>query len=515
MVEGKRSFNILEEAHAKQQLQSVLSNWKMTPATFAHKITRKSWIPASHLLFISARVAKAIARGNARIIISAAPRHGKSELLSVHTPTWILERFPDKKIILTGYGSELVTGFSRRVRDTFIDESNFDLLKTRLKSDATRVEAFLTQQGGGMYAVGLGGAITGRGAHVLLIDDYIKEIKEALSPTYRDYVWNWFVTTAFTRLEPGGSCIIIATRWHSDDLIGRILTNLSSENWEYIEIPAIAEENDILGRAKGTALFPERYPLERLEELKRTLGTSFFQALYQQKPVDETQKLTDGAWLKIIPNLPIHEYGKLKFARMWDMAGTDGGGDFTVGTLVAYSPFTGDFYICNVTRRQLSAGKLESYVKKIALIDGESTKVRIEREPGSAGKALVHHYKTTVLPEYDVDEILATQSKIVRAQPFIAAAESGKVYLLEGPWNEAFITEFERFPNSANDDQMDTSAAGYTFLSGKKVFSASWGRGKEALNHVQKVERTDSKDTEVVGRMSFSTNSRSVTFGRR
>ncbi len=513
----RSAFNVLDDAHSRRQLQNVLANWKLTPATFAHRISRKTWIPAPHLMYISSKVAKAIAKGNARIIISAPPRHGKSELLSIHTPSWILERFPTKKIILAGYGAELATGFSRRVRDTFQDESNFDLLSSRIRSDASRVEAFLTEQGGGMYAVGLGGAITGRGAHVLLIDDYIKEIKEALSPTYRDYVWNWFVTTAFTRLEPGGSCIIIATRWHSDDLIGRILTNLADENWDYIEIPAIAESEDILGRVPGEALFPERYPLARLEELRRTLGTTFFQALYQQKPVDETQKITDGNWLKIIPNLPIHEYGKLKFARIWDMAGTDGGGDFTAGTLIAYSPFTGDTYICNVSRRQLSAGGLEKHIRQIAIIDGESTKVRIEREPGSAGKALVHHYKTSVLPEFDVDEILATKSKIVRAQPFIAAAEGGKVYLLEGMWNEAFVTEFDRFPSSINDDQMDTASAGYTFLSGKKVFSASWGRGKEATNYQSKMASKEHKLQEqgnaTIGRMTFST--RSVTFGRK
>jgi hypothetical protein len=261
--------------HDRRIISQVQKNWKLTPATLAYRISRQQWIPAKHLQYISLRVAQAIARGNGRIIISAPPRHGKSQLTSIYVPTWILEQFPNYKVILAGYGADLATGFSRQVRDIFTDEDNHGLLKTRIRQDAKRVEAFLVEgHTGGMYAVGLGGAITGRGAHVLLIDDYIKEIKEALSPAYRDYIWNWFVTTAYTRLEPGGTCIIIATRWHSDDLIGRLLategTTDTGGKWEYIELPAIAEEGDMLGRKVGEALFPDRYPISALEDIQET-----------------------------------------------------------------------------------------------------------------------------------------------------------------------------------------------------------------------------------------------------
>jgi predicted phage terminase large subunit-like protein len=500
---------IFESLQNRQQIQQITSDWKLTPATFAHRISRGQWIPAPHLMYISSRVAKGIAKGNARIIISAPPRHGKSQLSSIYTPAWVLERFPQYKTILAGYGAELTTGFSRQVRDMFIDDANQHLLTTRIRKDASRVEAFLTEQGGGMYAVGLGGAITGRGAHVLLIDDYIKEIKEALSPSYRDYIWNWFVTTAFTRLEPGGSCIIIATRWHSDDLIGRILVNLAHEGWEYIEIPAIAEENDLLGRPVGAPLFPERYPLDRLQELQMTLGSIFFQALYQQKPVDESKKMTDGNWLKIIDSIPIQEKNAYKWARIWDLAATEGGGDYTVGTLMGYNPATAQTVIANVIRRQISPGAVEALVRNTALVDGIETKIRIEQEPGSAGKSLVHHYKTTVLPEFNVDGIPVVTNKLVRAQPFMAAAEAGKVALLAGSWNEGFIREFDVFPGGQHDDQVDTASAGYSFLSGKKVYSASWGRAK----------RGTTANSNAIKRAQFTTatsgmRTRRATFGR-
>ena len=504
-------MNFLNSNTSRQQMQTMLSDWKLTPATMAYKITNGNWIPAKHLLYISARIAKGIAKGGARIIISAPPRHGKSEHTSVHTPTWVLEKFPQKKIILAGYGADLATGFSRRVRDTFMDPTNAGLLNTRIRRDASRVEAFLTEQGGGMYAVGLGGAITGRGAHVLLIDDYIKEIKEALSQAYRDYIWNWFVTTAFTRLEPGGSCIIIATRWHSDDLIGRILKEFPGE-WDYIELPAIAEKNDLLGRHEGEALFPDRYNIQALEENKKVLGSIFFQALYQQKPVDETKKLTDSNWFK--HKLVVSQYmrDRMRFVRVWDLAATEDGGDYTAGTLLGYDPQTTEVYIFDIKREQLSSGNVEDLVRRTATEDGPEVKIVIEQEPGSAGKALVNHYKVNVLPEYEVIETFTTKNKLVRAQPFIAGAEAGLVYLVgDGDWIKPFKAEFDSFPGGSNDDQVDTAAAGYNHLTGKKIYSASWGRKKVGSSaNSKKLQQTQIK-------MSLTTSVRRsrTTFGRR
>ncbi len=461
--------------YERQQVQNVIQDWRLTPATFAHKISRGQWIPAPHLMYISSRVAKSIAKGNARIIISAPPRHGKSQLTSIYMPAWALERFPNKQIILCAYGADLSVGFGRKVRDMLRDPQNVDMLRCRIRQDSSKVAAFQTETGGQMASVGLGGPITGRGADILLIDDYIKEIKEALSPAYREYVWNWFTTTAFTRLEPGGSCIIIATRWHSDDLIGRVLTNFPGQ-WEYIELPAIAGESDLLGRQEGEALFPQRYPIERLMDLKETLGSLFFEALYQQRPVDESKKISDGKWLKIIPEIPLLEERLVRRARVWDLAATEDGGDYTVGTKLAFNRQNNNTYLENVLRKQLSPNQVEQLVRNTALLDGVDTDIYIEQEPGASGKHLVEHFKNTVLKEFRVHAIPTTNAKLIRAQPFISAAEAGKVFLLEGAWNQTFIKEFDAFPGSQNDDQVDTAGAAYLELSGKKIFSASWGR---------------------------------------
>lgn len=456
----------------EDRARSLLSNYKLTPATLYHRLDPQ-WIPAKWLMYVSTKVAQAIIRGNGRLIISAPPRHGKSRLITIGTSIWVQEVLKTANIILTSYGGDLSRDFGREVRN--IIDSNQDLLDVRIAPDKAQAGAWANQWGGGMFSVGLGGPITGRGADVLLIDDYIKEIKEALSETTREYIWNWFSTTAFTRLEPGGTCIIIATRWHYDDLIGRILRHNPGGKWEYVHIPAIAmEDNDVLGRMKGEPLFPERYPLEVLQERKDTLGSFFFNALFQQVPENPDAKLASEDWLTVVE--PPENLASLPKARVWDLAASENAGDFTTGGLYAYDKAIDTLYVMNMIRRQLSPGNVEALVQATALADGLGVKVYVEQEPGASGKALVNHYNVTVLPEYMVEAVPATDGKISRAQPMLGAAEAGHVKLIKGAWNAAFISEFGTFPVGDHDDQVDNAAIAYTKMSGKTSYRASWGR---------------------------------------
>lgn len=221
------------------------------------------------------------------------------------------------------------------------------------------------------------------------------------------------------------------------------------------------------------------------------LGGVFFHALYQQGPVDEILQFTNKEWIGVLKELPADDF---RWARVWDLAATEDGGDYTCGTLCGYSKSTGKFVIANVLRKQKSIGDVEKLVRDTAAIDGVDVEVLIEQEPGSAGKALIHHYSETVLPEFKVNAVPTTKAKLVRAQPFLAAAEAGKVYLLDesvinydedlnqenaggyGTWHQPFLKEFDGFPGGDNDDQIDTASAGYSYLSGKKRLSVSWGR---------------------------------------
>lgn len=459
--------------YVEDKLAQITSNYKLTPATLAHKLN-PNWIPAKHLLYVSGKIASAIHKGNGRLIISAPPRHGKSELVTTNVPIWVLERFPDKEVILTSYGAELSTDFGRKVRD--IVTSNEALLDMRVRQDASKASNWSTTMGGSMRSIGLGGSITGRGADILIIDDYIKEVKEALSQAHHEYVWNWFVSTAMTRLEPGGTVIIIATRWHHNDLIGRILKHKGiAEGWDYIRLPAFAEENDVLGRTPGEPLFRSRYDVEALAERQITLGTYWFNAMYQQDPKDDNSKVADKSWLQTIETL--EDPDNCRYARVWDLASTANGGDYTVGTLMAAHNKTEVTTIMNVVRKQLSPGAVESLIRATALADGYNTIIYIEQEPGSSGKLLFEYLKNTVLPEFTVMSVPASESKLVRSQPFLAACEAGKVVLLKGSWNELFLDEFDAFPDGSHDDQVDTTAMGYERLIRKRAKAGTFGRG--------------------------------------
>lgn len=455
-------------------ISALLSNPKLTPATLAKHLD-PFWIASPHLLYSSLRIAAGIRRGNARIIVSFPPRHGKTRLLSIGTSIWVLENFPHYKIALTSYGADLSKEFSVAVRDSII--KNPHKLNVRIREDMNRADSFQTTKGGGLFAAGLGGAIIGKGANVFFIDDFIKEIKEALSPAHREYIWNWFRTTAMTRLEPNGSMVIVATRWQEDDLIGKILKEFPGE-WEYIKFPAIAEENDILGRPPGEALFPERFPIEKLLGLKKLLGSIFFNAIYQQNPGSAEEKITNIEWLQFAPALP--NAAHLKWCRVWDFAATEGGGDFTTGGLHAWDIRSERIIHVELIRQQLSPMHVERLVKQTAERDGAGVPIIIEQEPGSAGKTLIDSYARTLLKGHTVIPMPTVTAKTVRAQPYLAGAEAGRVILLNLPnneWNKAFTDEFRAFPGGDNDDQIDNCSIAWNyFVQSTSGGGAVWGR---------------------------------------
>lgn len=506
--------------------EALLKNYKLTPATLAFKLEnlevppggRLRWYPAPHLMYISLKIAMGIARGNARIIVSAPPRHGKSKLCTHYGPLWVLENFENFNVALVTYGADLSTDFSREVRDSI--EDNPEYLNVRIRDDANRLARYLTNKNGSMTAIGLGGPFTGRGAHVLFIDDYIKKIGEALSPTVRDHQFEWFVSTAMTRLEPDASVVIIATRWHDDDLIGRIVSNPAMGSWEYIRLPAIAEGDDPLGREEGEALFPQRFSLKSLEERRAFMGSAFFDAIYQQDPHSEEGAFAQRSWLQYTESLPL---GRMRLLRVWDFAGTADGGDYTAGGLLGHHIDTGNVYLLNMIRKQLSPQGVEKLVRETAELDSKATEIIIEQESGSSGKSLIDHYIRNVLPDFRVKGAYSNKHKLVKAQPFVAACEAGKFILLKAGWNEIFAKEFERFPDGANDDQIDTCSIGYEELMGKRSYGASWGRKKTSNtivaptpDEVKKIMGDQQNGArQIIPHSSAFSSMRRATFGRR
>lgn len=236
-----------------------------------------SYRPAAHQRLIADKL-EAVERGDIkRLAIFMPPRHGKSMFASEDFPAWYLGRNPTHHVISATYSQQLADDFGRKVRNQLRSEEFDEIFPgVGLRGDSHSVRRFHTAQGGVYYGAGIGGPITGRGAHLLLIDDPVKSRTDASSPTRRQQTWDWYTSVAYTRLMPGAAIVLIQTRWDPDDLAGRVLRHAADEGWEVLSLPAID--------AHGAALWPEAYPIERLEEIRRQIGPRDWSALYQQEP---------------------------------------------------------------------------------------------------------------------------------------------------------------------------------------------------------------------------------------
>lgn len=224
------------------------------------------------------------------------PRHGKSELASHWFPVWFLNLFPQYNIILTSYEADYAARWGRKVRNTI--QEHRSSLRVRISEDSSASNRWETTAGGGMNTAGVGGPITGKGAHILIIDDPVKNREDAESRSMRERTWEWWQGTARERLEPMpqtpfGAVILIMTRWHQDDLAGRLLARrVDSKDeekthipWHEFRLPALAEESDPLGRVVGAPLWPEKYCLEALCNIRDEIGPYNWASEYQQRPI--------------------------------------------------------------------------------------------------------------------------------------------------------------------------------------------------------------------------------------
>jgi predicted phage terminase large subunit-like protein len=222
------------------------------------------------------------------LVVCMPPQHGKSELISKYLPAWYLGSFPDRRVILTGYEADFAAQWGRKARDLL--EQHGHLFGVRVSKRSSAVHRWdLEGREGGMTTAGVGGPITGRGAHLLIVDDPIKNDEEARSSTHREKQWDWWQSTASTRIRPGGLFVVVQTRWHRDDLAGRILreARTNGQRWREVRLPALAEDRDPLGRAPGEPLWPEVYSGEHLRRVKSSCTNYFWRALYQQDPLAE------------------------------------------------------------------------------------------------------------------------------------------------------------------------------------------------------------------------------------
>lgn len=298
----------------------------------------------------------------------------------------------------------------------------------------------------------------------MIIDDPVKNAEEADSELKRSKAWDWYKSTAYTRLEPGGSIILIMTRWHPSDLGGLLLKEMDAggEQWDILKFPAIAEENDLLGRAVGAPLWKERYPIESLERIRGTVSAYWWAAMYQQSPYSKTGGTFKRQDFRIVDGCATGVQ-----VRFWDLAATEAergkDPDWTVGCLMC--EIDGRYWIKDIIRVREEAAEVEKVIRQAAKLDGKTTKIYMEQEGGASGKSLISHYARNVLGGYAFEGVSSTGSKTVRAQPLASAVSNGNVFLVSATWNTAFLDEVEQFPTKkVHDDQADAASQAYNLL---------------------------------------------------
>lgn len=395
-----------------------------------------------------------------RLMVFVPPRAGKSITSTKNLPAWHLGHHPDHEIIITSYASQLALKFSRGIREILAsDEYNSVFPRTKMKDDAKGAENWLTTQNGGLLAAGVGGPLTGNGAHLAIIDDPVKNAAEADSQTVRDSVWEWYLTTFYTRLAPGGGILLIMTRWHHDDLAGRLLEEQKNggEEWDVVEYPAVALVDEAY-RREGEALHPERYDLDAFKRIRKAVGERTWWALYQQRPTPETGDYFKRKHLRWYDELP--PLKNLKVYVAWDLAiGQREHNDYTVG-LVAGIDHLDRLYLIDLIRGKFDSEEIINQIFKVQ----EDYKPQIQGiEKGHIEMAIGPFLRKRMRDEHvsiNLEPLKpGRQDKPSRARPIQGRIKQGMVFLPKrADWVEPFVAELMQFPNGTFDDQVDALA---------------------------------------------------------
>ena len=397
-----------------------------------------------------------VARGELkRLIINMPPRHTKSEFASYLLPAWFLGLYPEKKIIQTAHTAELAVGFGRKVRNLVQSPQYGKVFDTKLSSDSKAAGRWNTDLGGDYFAIGVGGAVTGKGADLLIIDDpHSEQEAKQNNPAVFDGVYEWYTSGPRQRLQPGGAIIIVMTRWAKRDLTGQILKNAEKDgvnDWEVIEFPAILPS--------GTPLWPGFWKREELEAIRAEIPSSKWNAQYQQNPTSEEGAIIKREYWKLWPdkNPPMCDY----IIQSWDTAfEKNNRADFSACTTwgVFQHPDDKGNYRTNII-------VLDSYKKRLEFPELKQVAQDFYKEwnpdvllieKRAAGAPLIYELRAMGIPisEYTPSK---GNDKIARVNAVSPLFESGMVWCPETRWADELMDELASFPNGDHDDLVDSS----------------------------------------------------------
>lgn len=450
--------HLQREQAERQAVRTSLTEWaRLALSQVGHQ-------PALHHALLL-RELEALTRGSIdRLMVLMPPGSAKSTYASVLFPAWWFVQHPSSGVIATSHTADLAEHFGRQVRNLIVEHG--PRLGYSLKSDNRSAGRWQISTRGEYFAAGVRGPITGRRADLAIIDDPIKSHAEADSPSYRDHVWNWYRTELMTRLKPGGRVVLIMTRWHEDDLGGRLLASEAAE-WRALRLPALAEENDPLGRVPGAPLWPEWEDAAALRRKRSAVGERVWSALFQQTPRPPTGALFKVSQVSLADDLP----GCGRSVRAWDIAATAerdaSDPDWTVG-LKLHRDEAGRFTVLDVIRLRGTVHEVNQTVARTAREDGVGVTIGIPQDPGSAGKFMVQQF-ATLLAGYHLVCSPETGAKITRARPISAQIEAGNFSVLRSSWTAAFVEELRDFPLGRKDDQVDALSRAFSMLTDAAV----------------------------------------------
>lgn len=461
MPKGILAQAALRELAGREYARRYLSEFVL----FTMPIYQMGWVHEEVCRELDAFLAAVKRHESPRLMITMPPRHGKSELATRRFPAYAFGRDPNMTVISTSYSADLASRMNRDVQHVMEGEQYRRLFPQSALAEkrafgpgaSSRTSSFFEISGhsGSYRSAGVGGGITGMGGDILIIDDPLKDRAESDSPTIREKVWDWYTSTLYTRLAPGGGILLIQTRWHMDDLAGRLLEaerTGEGDKWRCVNFPAIATEDET-HRCTGDALHPERYPLSQLLSIKAALGTRDWESLYQQRPTPDGGAIFRKEWLRYyLPKDLPDKFDKLLIS--WDMAFKDSeDSDYVVGQV--WGKHGARFFLLDQVRGRMGFTATVQEFKELA----EKWPAAVEKlvEDKANGPAVIdslRHKVTGIIP------IEPDGSKTARAHAVTPLFEAGNVYIPHPQscaWAGDYESELLQFPAAAHDDQVDAT----------------------------------------------------------
>jgi predicted phage terminase large subunit-like protein len=403
----------------------------------------------------------------------APPQHGKTEQVKDFI-AWVAGKQPDLKTIFATYSDELGVDVNKGLQRIMTSEPYVAIFGDRLGDDRSRwlrnsnVLEYVNHRGSFRNTT-VEGQITGQGLDLGINDDPVKGRAEASSKPVRDKIWHWFTDDFFTRFSDSAGLLMIMTRWHLDDLVGRFIERFPEA--KILRYPAIAEEDE-KNRRKGEALFPEHKSLPFLMERRAMMTQAGWESEYQQNPITVGGGMFPTEKFNIVPTINPREIKRS--VRYWDKAGTADGGAFTVGVLMHWMQ-DGRFVVGDVRRGRWSALDRERVIKSTAEMDKQAFPrhfIWVEQEPGSSGRESADA-TIRMLAGWKVRADRVTGHKQDRAQPYAAQVQAGNVLLLAGEWNRALLDEHEMFPAGKFKDQVDAASGAFNKVTSGSTYDTS------------------------------------------